>query len=208
MGNCPSGFQSGLAFTCHVSCPNGFMYAQDGEPPIQKCVSTLRSDRFITLNALHAPPMGSRDTPPIYTSELTRFNQELEKMRAQFVSDNQASEDIRTVNNQHADFRQQYGRVQGEYAVVHEETDGAKKLKEVTDSLKPLRPPTAPASDLEEERKKITEFQSKSLLFIQVVLALIVLVLIGYLVLPSDYAHGLAFLLLSVAISFGFFLRR
>lgn len=81
-------------------------------------------------------------------------------------------------------------------------------IKDVTDSLKPMRPPTAPASDIEIERRGITTESQQQLLFIQIALTLAVLSLLSYLVMPVDYAHGVAFLLLSVGISFGFFLRR
>ena len=98
-----------------------------------------------------------------------------------------------------------YDRIQSEYANFNQYSES---IKNVSDSLKPMRPPTAPSSDLEIERKKIIELQAPHFLFIQIVLGLLVTALISYVVLPAEYAHGIAFLLLSMAISFGFFLRR
>jgi hypothetical protein len=74
--------------------------------------------------------------------------------------------------------------------------------------LKPLRPPTAPAEDLEKERRAIAFDVRRSVLFIQVALGLIVLALVAYLVLPASWANGLAFLLLCVGVAVGFFLRE
>jgi Ca2+/Na+ antiporter len=81
-------------------------------------------------------------------------------------------------------------------------------MREVIDSLKPFRPPTAPSSDLEKERKEISEIAKRDLYFIQFVLMLVVLVLLSYLLLPFDSANMIAFLLLCVGIALGFFLRR
>jgi pilus assembly protein TadC len=81
-------------------------------------------------------------------------------------------------------------------------------MREVIDSLKPFRPPTAPSSDLEKERKEITEITKRNLYFIQFALLLVVLVLLSYVLLPFDSANLIAFLLLCVGIGLGFFLRR
>lgn len=74
--------------------------------------------------------------------------------------------------------------------------------------LKPLRPPTAPADDLEKARKAIAFDVRRSILFLQVALGLVVLALVSYLVLPATWANGIAFLLLCVGVAVGFFLRE
>lgn len=83
----------------------------------------------------------------------------------------------------------------------------AADIREVKDSLKPFRPPTAPASDLEKERKAITDAARRNLYFLQVALFLVVIVMLCYVILPLDYANGIAFLLLCVGIALGFFLK-
>lgn len=80
-------------------------------------------------------------------------------------------------------------------------------LTDVNNSLKPFRPPTAPASDLELERKAIRT-ERPSLVYAQLALFILLAVLISYFVLPESAAHGLSFLLLCVGIAVGFFLRR
>jgi hypothetical protein len=95
----------------------------------------------------------------------------------------------------------EYNRIQSEYATYNE-------LKETVDTLKPLRPPTAPADDIAKERKGILHADGRSLLFIQVVLVLVILVMLTYMFIPVDYSHYIAFLLVSVGIAVGFFLMK
>lgn len=82
------------------------------------------------------------------------------------------------------------------------------KIREVTDSLKPFRPPTAPSSDLEKERKEITNLATRNLYFIQIALFLVVLSMLSYFMFSLDTANLIAFGLLCVGIALGFFLRR
>jgi hypothetical protein len=82
-----------------------------------------------------------------------------------------------------------------------------KSIENVNKSLKPFRPPTAPSSDLEIERKAIRKTQP-SFLYIQLALFLLLSILISYLVLPPSFANGVSFLLLCVGIAAGFFLRK
>lgn len=84
----------------------------------------------------------------------------------------------------------------------------AEDIRSTWMQLKPLRPPTSPAEDLEKERKAIAFDVRRSVLFIQVALGLIVLALVAYLVLPASWANGAAFLLLCVGVAVGFFLRE
>lgn len=81
-------------------------------------------------------------------------------------------------------------------------------IREVTESLRPFRPPTAPASDIAMTRKAIRESSAPNLLLLQILLGLLVLCLLGYALLPLSIAHGIAVLLLSVGIALGFFLKK
>jgi hypothetical protein len=100
--------------------------------------------------------------------------------------------------------RDEYARIDTEYTRVQT----AREVRDVKNSLKLFRPPTAPSSDLEKERKAITADARRSLYFLQIALFLVVLVMLSYLILPLDYANPIAFLLLCVGISMGFFLKR
>ena len=81
-------------------------------------------------------------------------------------------------------------------------------IKDVSDSLKPMRPPTAPSSDLAQERKSILASSAPNFLVVQIALAIVVLCLVFYITLPIDVAHGLALLLLSGGIAVGIFLSK
>jgi hypothetical protein len=81
-------------------------------------------------------------------------------------------------------------------------------IREVTESLRPFRPPTAPASDIEMSRKAILASSAPNILLLQILLALLVLCLIGYALLPLTIAHGIAIVLLAVGIALGFFLKK
>jgi hypothetical protein len=100
-----------------------------------------------------------------------------------------------------------YGRIQSEYA-TYSSQGLAEAIKETNQDLKPLRAKTAPAEDLELERRKITLDARQSLVLIQFALFLVVLSLLSYVILPRTWAHGITFLLLCVGIGTGFFLRR
>jgi len=100
-----------------------------------------------------------------------------------------------------------YGRIQSDYATYS--TQGiTTAIRETDQALKPLRAKTAPAEDLELERRKITTDARQSLVLIQLALFLVFLSLLSYVVLPREWAHGISFLLLCVGIGSGFFLRR
>jgi hypothetical protein len=145
--------------------------------------------------------------PPEYATERTRVQAEVAKTKALILQDEQTTKSLNEFNTQKGNYAQEYGKIQGDYAVFNTTKDASTKMKHVTDSLRTFRPPTAPASDIEAERKKILGLTSKNLFFIQIALFLLLLSMVTYLILPAEYAHGIVFLLLCTAISFGFFLR-
>jgi hypothetical protein len=100
-----------------------------------------------------------------------------------------------------------YGRIQSEYA-TYSSQGLADAIRTTGQALRPLRAKTAPADDLELERRKITLDARQSLVLVQLALFLVFLSLLSYVVLPREWAHGISFLLLCVGIGSGFFLRR
>ncbi len=211
MGNlssCPAGFESGVFLSCHAQCPAEFKYAQEaGTPPTERCVHVARNNRFVTLQSVPAPRQGE-PLPAAYATETDRVATEIAKVKGLIKADEAEEKALGMLRDQKFGNEREYSRIQSEYANFNQYTENAKAVKNVSDSLKPMRPPTAPSSELETERRKIIDAQEPYFLFIQVALALIVTALVGYMILPAQYAHGIAFLLLSMAISFGFFLRR
>lgn len=101
----------------------------------------------------------------------------------------------------------EYGRIRSEYASYSDQgiTDA---IRTTNQALKPLRAKTAPADDLERERRAISQEARESLVLIQLALFLVFLSLLSYVVLPRNWANGISFLLLCVGIGSGFFLRR
>ena len=71
-----------------------------------------------------------------------------------------------------------------------------------------MRAKTAPADDLERERRAISLDARRSLVLVQLALFLMVLSLLSYFILPRDWANGISFILLCVGVASGFFLRR
>lgn len=174
---------------------------------MEKCVHVARNNRFVTLQAI---PIPKKDEPisPAYGAETDRVATEIAKVKGLIKADEEEEKALNMLRDQKYGNAMEYYRIQGEYANFNEYRKDAAKIKQVSDSLKPMRPPTAPSSEIETERRKIIDAQTTQFLFIQIALALLVAALVGYMILPAQYAHGIAFLLLSVAISFGFFLRR
>jgi hypothetical protein len=101
-----------------------------------------------------------------------------------------------------------YGTVRSEHGAYTASASVGSAIRATTQSLKPLRAQTAPADDLERERRAISLDAQQSLVLVQVALVLVVLSLVLFLILPRDWATGLSFLLLCVGVASGFFLRR
>lgn len=103
----------------------------------------------------------------------------------------------------------EYSKIQSEYATYSPRGEISSQYKEAADAVKPLRPPTAPAADIQKIRSDILNPpQVPGVLFIQICLFIIFLCVLAYLVMPANYAHGVVFLLLCVALSIGIFLRK
>jgi hypothetical protein len=171
------------------------------------CVYRDDNAKTVSLVALPALTQGAAE-PSTYADERTRFEQELATVRAAIASDEAIQTEVRLQQAKKGDFAVEYSRIQGEYAGYTSAGGTTEVIKEVSNSLKPFRPPTAPASDLEKERKAISEISNQKLLMVQIALFIVVLVLLTYVVIPGNSAHTVAFLLLSVGVAAAFFLRR
>lgn len=201
MATCPQGFEVGLLSSCYAKCPAEFKYVQ--EAGNQKCVHVMRNNKSFDLFTL---PLGA--SSQVYQDELARVATESERVKGEVRTEEQKERDLNAFQDQKQRTVQEYSRIQSEYAIYNSGTSALKVIQEVTDSLKPFRPPTAPSSDLEKERKAITEIEKQNLFYVQAALFLVVLALLSYILLPTEVAHGVAFLLLCVGISLGFFLRK
>lgn len=201
---CPEGFEQGLFSSCYAKCPAEFKLVQDtANPNSRKCVHMLRNNRSFDLTA-----MALEASPQAYAAEQSRVTTEGERVKGEARADDISERDLNALQDQKQQRVQEYGRIQSDYAMYSAGNETVDTLKSITESLKPFRPPTSPSSDLEKERKGILDSQTINVFYVQIALFLVVLALVGYVVLPVDIAHGVAFLLLSVGISLGFFLRK
>lgn len=97
----------------------------------------------------------------------------------------------------------QHDTIQSEYAAYN---SAKSEIKKTIDVLKPLRPPTAPASDLAIERQSIMAIAARNLHVIQIALLTVLICLLEYVVVGAPFVHGLAFLTMCVGIAVGIYL--
>lgn len=173
----------------------------------EKCVYRQDNSKSVSLVALPMPQEGQALSTQ-YADERARFDAELATVRAAIASDQTLNTELQLQSAKRADYVSEYSRIQGEYAGFTEAAGTTKIIKEVSDSLTPFRAKTAPASDLEIERKKISQISNQRLLLVQIALFIAVLVLLAYAIIPGDNAHIVAFLLLTVGVATAFFLRK
>jgi hypothetical protein len=206
--SCPSGFEPGILLTCHAECPPEFKYVQEPGstigPPNEKCVYRSNNSLSVRLNPLPQLNTGV-PIPSSFVEERNRVLAEFETIKGTAASEAVKAKEADTTRY---GYEREYEKIQSEYAAWKESTSAQEKLREVKNSLKPFRPPTAPSSDLEKQRKEITELAKRNLFFVQAALFLVVLAMLSYLVFSLDTANLIAFGLLCVGIAMGFFLRR
>ena len=186
-----------------LDCPADFKYEQG--PSGDACVYSKDNRRRVRLNRFTIP----RGTPDSsFDRERQRFDAELTKIREQIRQDEIDSKALQDAKSQTAQWQARSGQIESEAAAYRSVSDASAVIRDTTASIRVLRPPTAPSSDLEKERRAISLDLKQSLLFVQIVLFIVVLALLAYLVLPTAWAHGIVFLLLCVGVAIGFFLRK
>jgi FtsZ-binding cell division protein ZapB len=206
--SCPNGFQRGVLFTCTVECPPEFKYIQEQGsvigPPVEKCVYRSNNSLSVRLNPL--PQLDAGQGVP------THFKDEKDRVIAEIETIKKTAED-QTIKRREYDenrynYQREYENIKSQYTNWKELKSTQQKMREVKDSLKPFRPPTAPSSDLEKERKEITTLAKRNMFLAQIALFLVVLVGLSYVTLPRSTADMAALGLLTVGIALGFFLIR
>lgn len=207
--SCPADFERGVGLSCHMRCPRNFKYAQEGggsEPLVEKCVFVTNNDYFVTLRPL--PSLGEdQQETDMYVNERNRFSQELRALNERIQREGPVQDRIVSFQDQRSTTINEYNRIQSEYANYSSASAVANNIKQVTDSLKPMRPPVA-GSEVATERTKLLQRSEPNMLVIQIALAVVVLSLLTYIIVPAEYAHMLAFLLLSVGVAVGIFLKK
>ena len=206
--SCPQDFELGSGIDCHMKCPANFKYVQEGggsEPLVHKCVFVTNNTYSVTLTPLEAPRPGVPE-PEEYASERTRVSQELKILNERIQRQAPVQDKIISLREQRMNDINEYNRIQSEYASYSSAGATAYAIKEVKDSLPSFKPPVA--GSVEIERRNMLESSKPSMLVIQVALVVVALCLLVYVLVPAQYAHIIAFLLLSVGIAVGIFLRK
>lgn len=191
--SCKSGFELTTSNNCALAtCPTGFKRIQEG--PTIRCVHN--TDNSIAFMLTQISPTARDD---VYRKEITRVQTE---------STSKLQTALQQVQREGAQNVASYSRIQGEQAGFRSLVETNQSLQEVSQSLKPFRPPTAPESDIAQERSRILNSSAPNMLVIQVSLAIVLICALAYAFMPPTYAGFLSFLLLSVGIALGIFLRK
>lgn len=207
--SCPAGFEPGAFLSCRVQCPQDFKYTMSGTAPNSGGQCVYLQDNSVTVDLMSLPMVSAgQPIPDGYGQEQARFTTALIAARAKAATNADTKSQVALLNTQRSVQAADYSRIQTEYAGYSSAMGTRDVIREVSNSIKPFRPPTAPAEDINKERKAILETAKKDMMFIQIALFIVVLVLVNYIVLPASIAHMIAFLLVVVGIAFGFFLRK
>ena len=182
--SCPPGFTSQSNAMCTYTCPADFKT----ETRSDKISCVLKNNNAYYIDLVKVP---NSATPSTFATEKTRAEKALMELMKQVKANVDKKREI-----------------EGQYLGNREYTEVENKYTEVLSKLTPFRPPTAPSSDIEKERRAIERDSSIDLLVIQIVLFGIVVSLIVYLIVPMEYAHTIVFLVLIGTISVGIFLKK
>lgn len=202
--SCPSGFEQGFGGTCRVLCPSDFKYTMAGF--WGRCVYRQDNSVYFDLRPVQGLRAGMRETPA-YAQERARVEADALSARTKVSTNNVNRSQFGLANANRTGQMADYSRIQNEYAGYATSGGVLRTIKQVNNSLKPFRPPTSPASDIEIERKAILSISNRHLLIAQVALFVAVIVLLVYALIPGTVAHTVAFVVLVCGIASGFFLR-
>jgi len=203
VAQCPSDFQSSMNSTCQYRCPTGYKYGQGSAGELDQCIYESNNAYAIPLQKI---PVTSEATQ--FDEERKRFNDELRAIQSRIQTDDEARNKLTSEAKFYERNATSYDVIQSQYAGFSAIRDAAQRIEDTSRSLKPMRPPTQPYSDIEKERRSIVQIVSEKIVLAQVALITVLLCAAEYLILPADYAHKLAFLTLSVGIAVGIFLTR
>lgn len=192
-----------------MKCPDDFKYAQEGgetSPLVEKCVYSKNNEYFIELRQM--PPQEAEGPPADYGREQKRFSDELKVLRDRIFREAPTQEKIQSLKSQRESNAREYSSIQSQYASYSAAGEVAAALQTTAQGLRGIRPPVAGSRDIESEKRKLLQGSKPNMLLIQVAIAVTVLALLVYLLIPVQYAHPIAFLLVSMGIAVGIFLRK
>jgi preprotein translocase subunit SecF len=188
-----------------MRCPFDFTYLQASGGQPERCVHKKFADRIVSLNVL---PKYSRTEaePTSYNTERQRVNSALNDVRSSVQALEAAQSDLERTRVDNLPFDGTFKSAQAQFSGYTAVNDMANKLKETTNAMQRPRQPTAPRKDIVEERQRVLSLSEARIKVVQVALLTVLVCMVVYLVLPFDWAHGVAFLVACVGIAVGIFL--
>jgi hypothetical protein len=201
--SCPKGFDQGTGFSCHHQCPDQFKYVQQQNPLSESCVYISDNEFSFHLKELSIP--NPKQPEPI------QFEQERKRVQDEVANILNNLPVVDTVGNLKKDEEKRvidHDAIKTQYAAFSSVAGAAKDIKDTSDSLRVMRPKTAPDSDYEKERQGILNIIRHKLIVIQIALFTIVICLIEYLVIPVKYVHGVALLTICTGAAVGIYLSN
>lgn len=203
--SCPADFNERTPTTCAMKCPMDFKYVQSSGGLSNQCVHAKFNDKAVDLNELPKYDTNTAE-PQSYASERQRVNAALNTVRTDVQALDAAQGQLETAKAGNIPFDGTFKGAQAQFTGYTAMGDMAKKLKETTDAMKPPRQPTAPRKDIAEERRRVLSLSESRIKLVQVALLTVLVIMVVYLVLPFNWAHGVAFLVACVGIAIGIFL--
>lgn len=200
---CPSDFEDAGNSMCRYKCPSGYKFIQEGGGQPNRCVYATNNSYSVNLQQV---PI--KASPDAFNQERNRFYDDQVKTEEQRRVDIDAKENVRQASRLQNMRVKEHDSIRAQYAGYRSVVDAKNEIKKTKDSLRPMRPPTQPYSDIEKERRDILKIVSEKLVIAQVALFTILICAAEYMLLPSEYSHKLAFLTLCVGLSVGIFLSR
>lgn len=197
---CPPDFETDVNGTCRMKCPRGFKYLQASGGETDKCVYETNNLYTVDIQSI---PIGASD--PAFSEERNRFYTLLYEVQGKILEDLEARR-VLAIENNLPGYESEFKAFQTKYAGYKSMQENVNLLEQTMQDLKPMRRPTAPASDMEVERKKIIQISNEQVLLAQVALFTVLVCLVVYFVAPVPLAHGIAFLVACVGIAVGIFL--
>lgn len=188
--SCPDDFDKDL-LTCRMTCPSGFKYQQvRTNPPRDRCVLFTDLSKGFDLQPI--PKYQGNVVPPQFDIERRRVN----SAAAEIVS-------LSPIHENSSKMTRDYESIKSQFAGFSAQSDAGKKIKAVSDSIKPPRPPVQP-HPIVNERDKI--LKPLNFAVIQAVLFTILIALVEFLVIPPPYASYVVFITLCMGAAAGIYL--
>jgi hypothetical protein len=216
MNTCPRDYDKvivGNNIGCRKKCPQDFKYVQttEGGRIEERCV--YMQDNRYSVKLYSLPGIPERNPPPhhlegMYSNAEREFQQEFIRVAMMAARENADRDAVTNLNKSREQQGVDYRRARSEFATYRSAEDVINKMKSVNNSLQPLRPPTVTSDSAMERRKLMLETSAPNMLLFQISLVILLLCLLSYVFLTPPASYYLSFLLLTVGIALGIFLRK